>query len=901
MAEERLVVPDFANVDEFKKWVGKLDERAIQKWTAADWVAMYEKIGPLRKKSYYANGQEMVSDCANEFVKLYRNYRLEPEQLNYIRQIARQAGEELAGQDVDAAKLAIKTKTYTPIEVPDFKSADDFKSWVKSLDEGTIKKWNIYDWEAVFKKVDDVRFNSWNIIEDEAVKKSLKEKAVAMSKANGTHAPIFYLKKLSFDYSCQEEFAKLYQNSSLETEQKKAIEELMHRFYDVDPDVNVSEAKLARFKSDRVSYMVDTTGKIDDLVAGSTAYSPEHRTRTRIFVVDELGNFGGMAGEHLYGSSNLHIRAGIVDQGVETAAHESAHIHLQTGNSLQAELLQKNIMAHPELGKDFATLMRYNHEFYLSVDDCIGLINLNEATLKEGTPFINGYTREPMEKFSYIYGKEFERSFRSASGQMSERNAVNVVNYLNKTPQSVQYTSEGVEIVYRAEASAGLSGEQLLKELSAKFDESLLADLDIQLVDQAGKDVKITVPTDYKFAEKLNNVLLAQPEVKAVADFIGQSPSFVRYTDKEIELVYLNSAIDKKEQKLIKKLGNIIGEENIQNNLKRKRVFTTVTLPKREEIFSTIEQAGKTGKFAANTAVHGGSKSGGGIIGKIDNKVNHAIDTFVEKGGNALNNSKVGKTYARAKTAVASSTVAKRTKKVAGKAKDAVMKTTKKVTQSAPVQKAKTVVKATGKAIAQSTPVKALKQTGKAIAKSAFGQATKKAVAKTAIKTTAKAVGKSLLKKIPFISIGAGLVFGVQRAMAGDFAGAAGEVASGVCGTFPGVGTAASVAIDAGLAGRDIYNNTRSAKQIKSTMRQDQKKAQKYGAKTQRQVSRAAKPKSPQKQATVSKMKVNSRNAQQKAKTPVKAKTQVKTPVKAKTPAKKTNSQMAKAKSGGRE
>ena len=32
------------------------------------------------------------------------------------------------------------------------------------------------------------------------------------------------------------------------------------------------------------------------------------------------------------------------------------------------------------------------------------------------------------------------------------------------------------------------------------------------------------------------------------------------------------------------------------------------------------------------------------------------------------------------------------------------------------------------------------------------------------------------------------------------------EIASGIAGTFPGVGTAASVAIDAGLAARDISN-----------------------------------------------------------------------------------------------
>lgn len=69
-----------------------------------------------------------------------------------------------------------------------------------------------------------------------------------------------------------------------------------------------------------------------------------------------------------------------------------------------------------------------------------------------------------------------------------------------------------------------------------------------------------------------------------------------------------------------------------------------------------------------------------------------------------------------------------------------------------------------------------------------------------------KALGKSLLKKIPLIGLIAGLGFGVSRLMDGDWKGALGEVASGAASTIPGVGTAASVAIDAGLAARDMSN-----------------------------------------------------------------------------------------------
>ena len=86
-----------------------------------------------------------------------------------------------------------------------------------------------------------------------------------------------------------------------------------------------------------------------------------------------------------------------------------------------------------------------------------------------------------------------------------------------------------------------------------------------------------------------------------------------------------------------------------------------------------------------------------------------------------------------------------------------------------------------------------------------------KALGKTAAKAGGKALLKSGLKKIPILGAVAGLGFGAQRALAGDWLGAAGEVASGAAGSIPGLGTAASVGIDAALAARDIYKETQPA------------------------------------------------------------------------------------------
>jgi hypothetical protein len=98
----------------------------------------------------------------------------------------------------------------------------------------------------------------------------------------------------------------------------------------------------------------------------------------------------------------------------------------------------------------------------------------------------------------------------------------------------------------------------------------------------------------------------------------------------------------------------------------------------------------------------------------------------------------------------------------------------------------------------------------KGVAKVASKGAAKKAAATGAAKGTAKVAGKAgakaLLKKIPIVGLIAGVGFGVHRMMKGDMTGAAGEVLSGASSMVPGAGTAASIAIDAGLAARDIKN-----------------------------------------------------------------------------------------------
>ncbi len=127
----------------------------------------------------------------------------------------------------------------------------------------------------------------------------------------------------------------------------------------------------------------------------------------------------------------------------------------------------------------------------------------------------------------------------------------------------------------------------------------------------------------------------------------------------------------------------------------------------------------------------------------------------------------------------------------------------------------KTLTKSAGKIIEK--VAKPLNKVGAKIVSKVGQKVASKAASKAVTKGTAKAAGKGLLKKIPGVSTLAGLWFGAERAMKGDWKGAGLEVLSGVLGNFAGLGTAASIGIDAYLLGKDIKRDLDAEKQQEQT------------------------------------------------------------------------------------
>lgn len=126
-----------------------------------------------------------------------------------------------------------------------------------------------------------------------------------------------------------------------------------------------------------------------------------------------------------------------------------------------------------------------------------------------------------------------------------------------------------------------------------------------------------------------------------------------------------------------------------------------------------------------------------------------------------------------------------------------------------------------GKGVAKGINTIAGKRIGQEVAKEGtekLGQVASRRLGKETVELASKEVGKKtiekgaskmLAKKVPIIGAVLGTAFGIERAMRGDFLGAAGELASGVASTIPGAGTAVSLGIDAALIAKDVKDESK--------------------------------------------------------------------------------------------
>ena len=135
--ENKLDIPQFDSIQEFKKFVHRLEDSEIQSFSYDDWIELYEKIDKLfengniterldeLKKNFIETGTKSSESvclpmdasrfftncmCGYEFIKLYKNFKLNPLDIEHINNIAKDVGLKLSYEDFDLANILINDK-----------------------------------------------------------------------------------------------------------------------------------------------------------------------------------------------------------------------------------------------------------------------------------------------------------------------------------------------------------------------------------------------------------------------------------------------------------------------------------------------------------------------------------------------------------------------------------------------------------------------------------------------------------------------------------------------------------------------------------------------------------------------------------------------------------------------
>lgn len=208
---------------------------------------------------------------------------------------------------------------------------------------------------------------------------------------------------------------------------------------------------------------------------------------------------------------------------------------------------------------------------------------------------------------------------------------------------------------------------------------------------------------------------------------------------------------------------------------------------------------GGVGKILSGTGgfLKGGLKGAGSILGKAGGFVKGA--GVAGKAGGAVQGVKNAASAVKGSSVVAKAVGATTTAGRAVMSKGGQLAGALKNTATSTLGKLG-LLGAAGAGVASAVESKAAE---KAV-ETNVAKAAEKSVGKVAAEVGGKSIGKSLLKKIPGIGLIAGLGFAAGRISDGDALGAALETTSGLASTIPVFGTAASIGVDAMIAGRDI-------------------------------------------------------------------------------------------------
>jgi len=329
------------------------------------------------------------------------------------------------------------------IDVPEFKSMQDFASWVGNLSDMYIQSWRAKDWVFMFKKLSSFVERSPEI----ASKIPQYLSSIGQTKAI-EELSSFYLSRCKSEIFRKEPIgiyamAKLYVNYRMEPKHLKQLYRLAKEAGEKATGVkDIPSPQLASLDKPSLKRIAC---ELDKIVYEQTWYSShlENREmlRAKIDIADNLIDCGTAT----VGVSVPHVVIRVLkgsNARLSTIFHELAHAHLQTPKYFSKNDILRRHKPVISIDTDLCQLMTYNNKFYLNFDNLVtandicrqevkaanfGKYRTAVTTIfKQNSKIKSAYCYEgqPSEYFAYLYGYLAEISY----ARMKEKNEEKSMN-----------------------------------------------------------------------------------------------------------------------------------------------------------------------------------------------------------------------------------------------------------------------------------------------------------------------------------------------------------------------------------------------------------------------------------------------------------------------------------------
>lgn len=391
--------------------------------------------------------------------------------------------------------------------------ADEFKQWMKSIDEKSIQSWTTEDWLQIYEKIEDCTQKGYQHkgLVWEKYQKKFQNNQISEEEFNTIGIKIdnpHFLRK-EFVEECEAEFVKLYKNYRMEPKhysismkKGKEIGQHLAQIGDIDCSAVAFDMRAREDAMETINvlmlkaaYDIDKHEEFEQLLAQTTITNKQNVSSSSV--------------------KGIEIEGSVYDSSLKTMGHEGTHYYFQTTAKWMRNLLEQGITAK-EIPYDFAKLLRMNAEYYLNSESKKDISALEQQEQKKyQCEAFEGYRKQPVEKHANIMGWMMEHTYRNLVNQYSERNSLKLYPYIEDTLGTpYKTTHNGKSVTFEHHKTPYLGIAQVVrgfKDLPPK----ILEDMNIR---ENQDSIAYDIPEKWPATKEIENFLARKEKEYAEAD-----------------------------------------------------------------------------------------------------------------------------------------------------------------------------------------------------------------------------------------------------------------------------------------------------------------------------------------------------------------------------------------------